>query len=326
MRYIICIFTFCLIFYGEHSMSSELKNKLTPLQFQVTQEGATERPFQNEYWDNHKEGIYVDVVSGEPLFSSKDKYDSGSGWPSFTRTIDGKVVTANADKSLGMERTEIKSSNSGSHLGHLFNDGPGPDGKRFCVNSASLRFVPKEKLKEEGYEKWLYLFEKQMSVKTEVATFGAGCFWGVEHLLKKIKGVVATTVGYEGGDLKNPDYSSVKTGMTGHAEVVRVEFDPSQISYKELLSYFWRLHDPTQLNRQGNDQGTQYRSVIFYSNEKQKQIAFESQKEFDASGVFKTKSVTMIVPQGEFWKAEEYHQKYLDKNPDGYMCHFVRDR
>ena len=306
-------------------MSADLKKRLTPLQYHVTQEGGTERPFDNEYWNNHKEGIYVDVVSGEALFSSLDKYDSGSGWPSFTKPIlKQKIVTKN-DSSLGMDRTEIKSQ-GGSHLGHVFDDGPGPDGKRFCVNSASLRFVPKEKMKDEGYGDYLYLFEKNYTPKTEFAVFGAGCFWGVEKILQDIKGVVKTTVGYEGGEVSKPDYEIVKTGRSGHAEVVQVEFDPSMLSYKELLSYFWRLHDPTQMNRQGNDVGTQYRSAIFYFTEEQRKIAEESKKAFDESGVFISKVTTQIAPHSTFWKAEEYHQKYLVKNPNGYMCHILRKK
>lgn len=137
----------------------DLKKKLTPLQYEVTQNAATERPFQNEYWDNKKAGIYVDIISGEPLFSSKDKFDSGSGWPSFTKPLSEKAVVAKSDTTYGMSRTEIRTAKSDSHLGHVFDDGPGPDGKRYCMNSASLRFIPVEKLEEEGYGEWKKLFE-----------------------------------------------------------------------------------------------------------------------------------------------------------------------
>ena len=139
----------------------DLRKKLTPEQYRVTQMCGTEPPFQNEYWNNHRAGLYVDVVTGEPLFTSMDKFDSGSGWPSFTKPIAKEKVKENSDASLGMERTEVKSSSSNSHLGHVFDDGPrDKGGMRYCINSASLRFIPVEKLKEEGYGQYLELFEK----------------------------------------------------------------------------------------------------------------------------------------------------------------------
>ena len=139
---------------------AELKQKLTPVQYQVTQHEGTERPFQNEYWDNHEAGIYVDVVSGEALFSSLDKYDSGTGWPSFTKPLEPANVKTKTDRSLLMDRTEVRSLHADSHLGHVFDDGPQPTGLRYCMNSASMRFIPVAKLAQEGYGQYLPLFEK----------------------------------------------------------------------------------------------------------------------------------------------------------------------
>ncbi len=317
---------------GENMSQAEIKNKLTPLQYHVTQKNGTERPFQNEYWNNKKAGIYIDVVSGEPLFSSTDKYASGSGWPSFTRPIAGKNIVEKGDHTLGMQRIEIRSKLADSHLGHLFDDGPKPSGLRYCVNSASLRFVPVENLVREGYGQFVYLFnqkgesrkmEKQKSA--ERATFAGGCFWGVESILNDLDGVLETTVGYTGGQTDNPTYRQVCTGSTGHAEAVEVRYDPAVISFTELLDYFWRLHDPRTLNRQGPDVGSQYRSAIFYHTKEQKEAAEESRMKLNASGVLNEKVVTEIVPAAVFYSAEEYHQDYFAKN-GGPACHILRDK
>jgi methionine-R-sulfoxide reductase len=139
----------------------DLKKRLTPLQYEVTQHEGTEPAFRNEYWDNHEDGIYVDVVSGEALFSSRDKYDSGTGWPSFSRPLEKQNVTTKTDYKLILPRTEVRSAQGGSHLGHLFNDGPAPTGQRYCMNSAALRFIPVDKLEQEGYGQYLSLFRPQ---------------------------------------------------------------------------------------------------------------------------------------------------------------------
>ncbi len=162
-------------------------------------------------------------------------------------------------------------------------------------------------------------------MSTEHAILAGGCFWGVENILRELPGVVSTTVGYTGGDLKSPKYSHIKTGETGHAESISIEFDPAKLSYADLLKMFFRLHDPTQLNRQMNDVGTQYRSAIFYGSERQKETAEEVRAELEASGKWKKPIVTQIVPALPFWPAEEEHQDYLRKHPEGYNCHWVRD-
>ena len=164
-----------------------------------------------------------------------------------------------------------------------------------------------------------------MSNKIETATLAGGCFWGVEEILRKIDGILETEVGYTGGKTSEPKYEFVKTGTTGHAEAVQIKFDPAKISYEEVLGYFFRLHDPTQLNRQENDIGTQYRSAIFYHSDEQRKSALRVKEKVDTSGKWKNKVVTEIVPFDKWYAAEGYHQDYLQKNPNGYTCHYLRD-
>lgn len=159
-----------------------------------------------------------------------------------------------------------------------------------------------------------------MSSKLETATFAAGCFWGIEAYFKRLKGVKRTTVGYTGGTIPDPNYQLVCTGRTGHAESIEIEFDPLVITYEKLLAHFWKAHDPTSLNRQGNDRGTQYRSAIFFHTAEQERASLKAKADLERSKRFKKKVVTEIVPASRFYPAEEYHQDYLDKNPGGY-CH-----
>ena len=301
----------------------ELKKTLTPDQFNITQEDGTEQPFKNAYWNNHDDGIYVDLVTGDPLFSSLDKYDSGTGWPSFTRAINDKNISFKKDSSVGMERNEVRSATG--HLGHVFDDGPAEKGgKRFCMNSGALKFIPLDKLKgDQRYDKYLFTFAEKKH--WQIATLAGGCFWGMEHILHSQIGVIATQTGYAGGKMANPKYEDVSTGETGHAESVQVLFDPKVTNYENLIVLFFKMHDPTTKDRQENDVGSQYRSAIFYANDEQKKIAEKVKGRAEAAQVWKNPIVTDITKFGQFWRAEDHHQYYLINHPHGYSCHFVRN-
>lgn len=279
-------------------------NPLTAEERRVIVNKGTEMPFTGEFYKHKETGTYVCRQCDAPLYRSADKFDSGCGWPSFDDEIPGAVKrTPDAD---GM-RTEITCAKCGGHLGHVF------EGERFteknvrhCVNSISLNFVP-----------------ASQEVKTEKAYFAGGCFWGTEYLLQQVEGVKSTRVGYMGGKTENPTYKEVCYENTGHAEAVEVVFDPTKTDYEKLARYFFEIHDPTQLNRQGPDVGDQYRSAVFYVDETQKQIAEKLIRILKDKGY---KVVTEVTKAGEFYEAEKYHQDYYNYTGKEPYCHFYQKR
>ena len=291
-----------------------LRKMLTAEQYAITQQAATEHPFTNAYDHEFRPGIYVDITTGQPLFLSSDKYDSGCGWPAFSRPISNDLIAEHTDLSHGMTRTEVRSKLGDAHLGHVFNDGPREKGgQRYCINSGALRFIPEQEMAKAGYGAYLKLLHPLRTIY-----LAGGCFWGTEHFFKQIQGVKATQVGYANGHKAHPNYEEVCTDKTGFAETVEVEYDPSVVSLPFLLNLYFKAIDPTSLNRQGNDRGTQYRTGIYYTDKADlpliEAVMHEQQKHFN-----KPLEVE-VSPLKNFYPAEDYHQDYLDKNPTGY-CH-----
>ena len=273
-------------------MTKDYFSDLTPEEIHILKNKGTEAPFTGEYNEHFDAGIFICRACENPLYESNTKFNSDCGWPSFDDEIEG-AITRYEDLSGGRIRTEICCKKCDGHLGHVFaGEQITEKDTRHCVNSLSIRFKPYAQLQK--------------------ATFGAGCFWSVEKLFKATEGVYLASVGYMGGDTDMPTYNQVCSGTTNHAEVVDLYFNTEKVSYISLLNLFWENHNPTTVNRQGLDSGTQYRSVVFYHNDQQQKEAEQSKREQQAS--WENEIVTQILPASAFYRAEEYHQNYLNKN------------
>jgi peptide methionine sulfoxide reductase msrA/msrB len=282
-------------------------NDLTKDERYVIVDKGTELAWKGEYVNNHESGIYECRRCNSPLFASDSKFDSGSGWPAFDEFIGNSVEEV---RDADGYRTEIVCNNCKGHLGHVFKgEGFTDKNTRHCVNSISMTFVSEAEVeKTEGIA----------GSKLDTAIFASGCFWGTEYFFEKAAGVISTQVGYIGGNKENPRYEEVCAKYTGHAEAVRIVFDPDKTDYETLCKLFFETHDPTQVDRQGPDIGTQYRSEVFYLNNEQKEIAGKLKKILEEKGL---KIATEITEATRFWEAEDYHEHYYAKKGGTPYCH-----
>ena len=290
---------------------AEWKKILPEDLYQVARHADTERAFTGKMWNSETKGTYYCAACGNKLFKSDQKFSSSCGWPSFFEQENKESIVFKSDNSYGMQRTEALCGRCDSHLGHLFDDGPKPTGKRYCMNAVSLDFVPDTIVSSEN------------KGNLETITLGGGCYWCVEAVYENLKGVKGVVSGFAGGTVENPSYEEVCSGKTGAAEVVEITYDKSITSLDEIFQVFFTVHDPTTLNRQGADVGTQYRSAIFYKNDEQKKVAQSIINELEASKVFSSKIVTSLEPFKKFYKAEDYHQNYYENNKQQPYCQMV---
>lgn len=287
---------------------AEWKKVLSADLYAVAREADTERAFTGKMWQSETKGTYYCAACGLKLFKSEQKFVSSCGWPSFFEQENKNSVVFKDDNSYGMKRTEALCGRCNSHLGHLFDDGPEPTGKRYCMNAISLDFVPDGVTSTTG--------------NLETIVLGGGCFWCVEAVYENLEGVKSVYSGYAGGTVENPSYEEVCTGRTGAAEVVEITYDKSKTNLDEIFQVFFTVHDPTTLNRQGADAGTQYRSAIFYKNENEKKVAENLIAALNEK-VFSNKIVTTLEPLQKFYKAESYHQGYYQNNKNQPYCQMV---